>query len=100
MAGQNGDFRSSLILPLSHAFSSLILFFVQGYRINHSESIIIGVGLRAVWLYSYFLALIAENSRKLVGTDLQNARPLLLRNCSASMQSYDYSEQNILWRIG
>ena len=70
MVGQNGDFRFSLILPLSHAFSSSILFFVQGYRINHSESIIIGVGLRAIWLYSYFLALIAENSRKLVGTDL------------------------------
>ena len=70
MAGQNGDFRFSLILPLSHAFSSSNFFFVEGHWINPSKSVIISVGLRAVWLSSYFLYVIVENSRKLVGTDL------------------------------
>ena len=70
MAGQNGDFRFSLILPLSYAFSSSIFFFVQGYWINHSESIIISVGLRAVWLSSYFLSFTVKKGQKLVGTDL------------------------------
>ena len=57
------------VFPSSYHFPTLLVarfFFVQGYRINHSESIIISVGLRAVWLSSYFLSVTGKNGRKTV----------------------------------